>query len=438
MHFPNVTPAIRFSIRGRDDEHEVPKRFAGFTLESGAYFIRGLPLTVDSRGFIENTPPLGWAYFPSLDGLRAVSFLSVFLWHYLALPYGWAGVDVFFVLSGFLITGILCDTVDDTYRVRNFYIRRTLRIFPLYYGVLLAIFLFTPLMHWAWTWQWIAWPLYLGNYLRFLYPHLNNSFVTIFADAYLISRKSPFFNLKLGHLWSLCVEEQFYLLWPWIVFKVRDRRKLIAICITCIILVPIARIVAVAHMPRALVSGEVVFHATPFRFDTLLVGALIALLYRSAHRERMQWVAQGLLAIAAFCAFSTVVYWFLFHNSKLNDAAANHTWLLSFIAFFSGALMLRTLVPGTIPYRVLNLRWLRLVGTVSYGAYVFHDIPHDQYDRLVGHFFHHGAHWITAVFGLVMTLALAFLSYHFFESPILRLKNRLTSRNAESTHSTSS
>ena len=176
----------------------------------------------------------------------------------MALPYGWAGVDVFFVLSGFLITGILYETRDDTYRIRNFYIRRTLRIFPLYYGVLLAIFLLTPLMHWAWTWQWIAWPLYLGNFLRFLYPHLNNGFVATFADAHLVSRAYPRFDLRLGHFWTLCVEEQFYLLWPWIVFTVRDRRKLIAICASCIVLVPIARILAVAHMPQALVSGEVV------------------------------------------------------------------------------------------------------------------------------------------------------------------------------------
>ena len=382
-----------------------------------------------SRGFIENTPPRGRAYFPSLDGLRAVSFFGVFLWHYLALPYGWAGVDVFFVLSGFLITGILYDTRDDIHRVRNFYIRRTLRIFPLYYAVLLAILLLTPVLWWAWTWQWIAWPLYLGNFLRFLYPHINNGFVATFADAHLVSKTHPRFDLRLGHFWTLCVEEQFYLLWPWIVFKVRDRRKLIAICIACIILVPIARIVAVAHMPRALVSGEVVLHSTPFRFDTLLVGALIALLYRGAHREQMQRVARAIVALTVLGIFPIGVFWYFFQPNIVGDAAQRHTWLLTFIALFAGALMLRTLIPGTIPYRFFNLRWLRLVGTVSYGAYVFHDIPHDQYVGLVGHFFRHGARGITAVFALIMTLALAFLSYHFFELPILRLKDRFTSSN---------
>jgi peptidoglycan/LPS O-acetylase OafA/YrhL len=92
--------------------------------------------------------------------------------------------------------------------------------------------------------------------------------------------------------------------------------------------------------------------------------------------------------------------------------------------------MLRTLVPGTTPYRIFHLRWLRLTGAVSYGAYVFHDIPHDEYHRLVAHYFHHGVTAITAVLGIVMTLALSFLSYHFFELSILRLKDRFTSSNA--------
>jgi peptidoglycan/LPS O-acetylase OafA/YrhL len=334
------------------------------------------------------------------------------------------------VLSGFLITGILFDACDEPYRFRNFYIRRTLRIFPLYYGVLLAIFLLTPLLHWAWTWQWIAWPLYLGNFLRFLYPHLNNEFVSAFADAHLVSRTHPGIDLRLGHFWTLCVEEQFYLLWPWIVFTVRNRRRLMAICVVCITLVPLARIFALAHMPEALVSGEVVFHSTPFRFDTLLVGALIALIYRGPHRERMQRIAQATLVGAMLCILSLTAYWMCFHSFNISNLAVRHTWLLSVIGLLSGALMLRTLIPGTIPYRVFHVRWLRRVGMVSYGAYVFHDIPHDLYIRFVAHYFHHRVHGLTAVVGIVMTLAMAFLSYHFFEWPMLRLKDRFTSNNA--------
>src|ERR1700728_3407250 len=92
-------------------------------------------------GNTAQTRPENRAFYPALDGMRAIAFLVVFGHHYLQLPWGWAGVDLFFVLSGFLITGILFDTRNDPNRVRNFYLRRTLRIFPLYYGVMAALLL---------------------------------------------------------------------------------------------------------------------------------------------------------------------------------------------------------------------------------------------------------------------------------------------------------
>ena len=113
-------------------------------------------------------------YYPALDGLRAVAVLMVFCQHYGAAKawifgWGWTGVDVFFVLSGFLITGILYDTRQKTYRYRDFYVRRTLRIFPLYYVVWLAIVLLAPVAHWQWNWRWSLWPAYVGNDARFLF-----------------------------------------------------------------------------------------------------------------------------------------------------------------------------------------------------------------------------------------------------------------------------
>ena len=113
-------------------------------------------------------------YFPALDGIRAVGVLMVFFQHYEAalfprLAWGWAGVDIFFVLSGFLITGILYDTRSSPTRLRDFFLRRMLRIFPLYYGVLLAAAALTPVFHWLWNPAWILWFTYLGNYARFIY-----------------------------------------------------------------------------------------------------------------------------------------------------------------------------------------------------------------------------------------------------------------------------
>src|SRR5215469_18676569 len=121
-------------------------------------------------GNTEKTRPENRAFYPALDGLRAIAFLLVFSQHYLTFRWGWSGVNVFFVLSGFLITGILFDSRNDEHRVRNFYVRRALRIFPLYYSAILVVVLFNPLFHWQWSSYWLAWPLYLANYLSLISP----------------------------------------------------------------------------------------------------------------------------------------------------------------------------------------------------------------------------------------------------------------------------
>lgn len=160
----------------------------------------------------------------------------VFCQHYLPYPAslrrGWTGVDIFFVLSGFLITGILYDTRNTRHRFRNFYVRRTLRIFPLYYGILLAAVLLMPVFHWVFHPIWYLWPLYLENYGRFVWVH--DLHTTPYALDHLLSARRHFANpplvFYLGHFWSLCVEEQFYLAWPLVVFLVKDRVRLRNVC----------------------------------------------------------------------------------------------------------------------------------------------------------------------------------------------------------------
>jgi peptidoglycan/LPS O-acetylase OafA/YrhL len=193
--------------------------------------------------------PANRQYFPALDGIRAFAFLIVFGAHYAYLPWGWAGVDVFFVLSGFLITGILFDTRHDPHRVRNFYVRRTLRIFPLYYGLMILLVLLYPVFHWDWNLRWLIWPAYVGNFARGIHPYLSSSPMQMLADAQPHSLTFPAIHLRLGHLWSLCVEEQFYLIWPCVVFLVKDRSKLIAICAACAVACPLLRIVATHTLP---------------------------------------------------------------------------------------------------------------------------------------------------------------------------------------------
>ncbi len=127
---------------------------------------------------------------------------------------GWMGVDLFFVLSGFLITGILLDTRELPGYFKNFYVRRALRIFPLYYTMLAVLFLLTPWLHLQWHTGHIAYLFYAGNIAYNLNPDL--------------AQVRP--AVSFLHLWSLAVEEQFYLIWPLVVLMVSSRRRLAWIC----------------------------------------------------------------------------------------------------------------------------------------------------------------------------------------------------------------
>jgi peptidoglycan/LPS O-acetylase OafA/YrhL len=393
-----------------------------------------LPVT----GNTEKTAPENRAFYPALDGLRAIAFLMVFFQHYLAVPWGWTGVNVFFVLSGFLITGILDDTRDQPHRARNFYLRRTLRIFPLYYGIFLALLLLTPLMHWRWTWLWLAWPLYLGNFLRFLGPSAGkvNSPLELATDAHLHSPMLPKGEpLYLGHFWSLCVEEQFYLVWPWVVFWIRSRKALLWICGLTVVIVPIVRSIPLTYVPVWMRSAELTYRFTPFQLDSLLLGGLLALLWRGSHRHI-------LLRIAPWVAVIGIVVAVFYISIGLRAVHGDfdiypyppwkQTWGLTYINFLTAAVILCCLRPNTISSRLLSLRPLRSLGRISYGAYVFHDIFHNLYVHIVtkAHirlFYGEEQVW-RALLALACTWAIAALSFRYFETPFLNLKERLTVR----------
>ncbi len=210
---------------------------------------------------------------PELDGLRGLAILAVLLHTFsplqghefpvkefkLALDLGWVGVQLFFVLSGFLISGILLDSQGSPGYLRNFLARRALRIFPLYYGVLIMAFLVLPAVsptvaswrsafgHEAWLWT------YLANWVQ--------------ADW---TNTRPF-----AHFWSLCVEEQFYLLWPLLLWRMRPVR-VIQTCAFLMLAAPLIRALMIWHGA----DPEAVYMITVCRMDALAAGAAGAALVR--------------------------------------------------------------------------------------------------------------------------------------------------------------
>lgn len=371
-------------------------------------------------------PPIDFrTRFPALDGLRGLAILAVFLEHYgggshggtlLVLLnrlrlYGWIGVDLFFVLSGFLITGILFDTLGDSRYFQRFFARRSLRIFPIYYLVFAVLLLLTPIMLYQWRPGHLLFLVYLGNFLG------NYDFSYYLIEA----RRFPAASASISHFWSLCVEEQFYLLWPPLIYAVRKRGAILRVAFGLFVLAALFRM-AVYHYGGAALSEQWSVRTLPFRMDTLLAGAILALLLRGARADAVQRSCKW--AVLAGCAGSLAIF-------SLDGRAREFMYsgfLYSCIALASAGLVGCTLRTRGLAYRVFSWKPLSILGKYSYGFYIYHVLFARLWITLlviVTAKLHSlaAAGAITLPLNFLVTFAVAKLSYDHFEKRFLRYKS---------------
>ena len=348
-------------------------------------------------------------HMPQLDGLRALAVLAVVWFHWipgaikpLGVSLGEMGVNLFFVLSGFLITGILLDNVrarseENFHVLRQFYFRRLLRIFPLYYAtIFLLVLLNIPPFREAFGWH----LLYLQNFYQWKHGA----------------------GIWGSHLWTLAVEEQFYILWPF--FVLFTPGKWLPVLLPLAILIgPLFRFVCWKNgMP------DEVVRLLPAAVDTLVLGASMALVVRSAGSH----LVRKLAFLALVTGGSLLV---LIHLTDILVLKAFRTTAVGLV--FTWLIWRASIGFRGVIGRLLECGPATYLGKISYGVYVIHGFPgaiwnwffysapvpgHRIFDYLGLPHNLMDSLWIHLGWNLVFTTVLSILSWKYFEAPINSLK----------------
>jgi len=362
---------------------------------------------------------------PELDGLRGIAILLVFLTHFVALQlpidargvdgavrwvarFGWTGVDLFFVLSGFLITGILLDTKGEPGYWRNYAARRCLRIFPLYYGALVLVLLVLPrVVHWddsryailqanqAWYWT------YLVNFMEVI--------------------KGPgSAALNTSHFWSLCIEEQFYLVWPLVVLAASRRALLWIAAAACV-----GGLAFRWWLVRTPLDPQAAYVLTPGRLDGLMLGAALAVAARQGGLERWQGTARRLFAGSATLVVALAGWRGMEYRDPVMAVAG-----FPLIAVAFGSLLVLALTTQGRFARLLRTPHLGAWGRYSYGLYLMHYPLLGAIEQKLGaplaRLTWKGSHLpavgVICGIGIPLAFGMAWCSYHFYEKRFLALK----------------
>ena len=365
-------------------------------------------------------------HIPALDGIRGIAILLVLV-HHSAFPLpvvtaldqvfvnwtlaGWVGVDLFFVLSGFLITGILLDAKGAPSYFRNFYARRVLRIFPLYYAAV-TLLVISGMIAREQGWYW---------------AHGVNVFSSV-------QGRIPFVH---GHFWSLAVEEQFYLVWPLCVWAL-TRRRFRHLVVGIIVGAAVARSAfwAAHFLGWVIVNPVWLYTLTPLRADGLAMGALVALVARDRDglprlRTLMPWAGAGSVIVIALLTLRHGHYQFSMWDVQAAGYTAN--------ALGGAALIICALTgrPRALSAALRN-PILRSFGKYSYCLYIVHPfVSHALELRQLGPRVTSGGGVPTGVIFIIAVTALSYaiswVSWKVFEAPILSLKRYFETSHSRTT-----
>ncbi len=386
-----------------------------------------------------SAPALSSKRIPELDGLRGIAISLVIILHYftaalaiyrpnpiayiqLATHLAWSGVDLFFVLSGFLIGGILLDARSSANYFKVFYLRRFCRIFPIYF-VFLGIVAFC---------YWFIYPSHrLAMDWLFANPMRWYSYPT-FTQNLWMANWGYLGPAALSITWSLAVEEQFYLTLPALIRFVRSA-ALPYVLGAGILAAPLLRIALIIWRPH---DQTPLYVLLPCRMDALLLGVFAAYMFRKPGftqklyaRRKTLWAAFGVLT-AGLSYFATTPNFF-----SVPMASVGYDWLA---LFYLTAMIIALVNTQSWLAGMLRWSWLRSLGTIAYGAYLFHYLIYGLcMAYLRGHegYLQNLPDAAVTLLALALTILLTTLSWRLFEKPIVRWGHQLQYTPAAPKHS---
>lgn len=369
------------------------------------------------------------SYIRSLDGLRALAVALVMLFHFKLVDSGWIGVQIFFVLSGFLITRILLHEKHQSlgFYLKRFYWRRSLRIFPLYFTYLILIsiaFLFVQA------------PEATTSKLPYLFTYTFN-FTRLSPEW----THSPLFT----HFWSLSVEEQFYLVWPLMVFLLPDRwlkRAMILIILSG----PVVRYLLGKWLLGTELSdeaaGEAIYWFTFSHFDAFAMGGAITLFnipQKITYPGRLLGIAvalTGIVGLANWLLLTSQGQNYSFHTFGYGVGITSnyqHVWSYTLLNLCFTAIIIGFITENRLsrsyPIRLFQHPVLVSIGKVSYGMYVFHWAIMAAFVKLTAPYL--GKGWLAFILYFCVVWAVSWLSFYQYENRFLQLKDRFFSNNKD-------